>query len=1125
MRRILIGSQDVFSHMYINQEWLRLKPQSHDGSNCLIHTTNPDIFYTSDYQLTSGSGSVGGTIFYNELIPGVPPYLDDDEMSNSSGYTRRNFPFQIPMELDPEDPDVLYAGYGTLRKSISGGTLFKLEPHTISPLDSNRILAMAFSASNPNIIYIATLGYWADATGAVSTSYNSETHAMRLSLFVHYNKGIDAPGFDWIDISPQSPGLYAYINSIVVSPTDPNKIWITYSNIWHDNLFNNANVYQGTRDPITETWTWNNYSSGLPEAPTNRIICQAGTNNKLWVSVDGDELHSGGVYYRDGDMTTWEEFGSGLPHAIVTDIEIDYCTGKLGAATFGAGIWEVDLPVVENPVPLEISSNTTWSTNKDLVVDVVIKSGSTLTINNGAIINMAAKSRIIVERSAKLIVEDATITNLCGVMWQGIEVWGQGNAIPHPTIGSILGGSYPSGSADHGVVLLNENATIENARNGITTSKYDEVEHPELFRGGIIVAHGANFINCRRAVEFMQFDYAPNQIDDDNISEFYRCNFEVNENYPCEEELFAHVSMWDVDGVIFIANTFSDLRDDDCKNEARGIYSIDATYTVASVVCGGATPCDEEYGHFTGLYRGIQAENANYRPRDIVVSDIIFTNNYRGILLSNVDNSLVISNSFSVPDISEPSNNAYGIYFEDCSGYHVENNSFTTYGSYDDASPYNAGMYVVNNSNAQTEVYRNTFSDLEAGIRVQTNNSKLQIKCNTFSDVIAKHDIYVTNTGELGDQGKCLNSGFSNCERVASPAGNKFLNSWTNNTSDIKLFDGHPELKYKHHTGADYAPTWYTTGATTFVNPIPCSYPDNLGSCYACQSTLPEGGSGYRVSGEAEDQTAYALYQDLLAVKAQIQALEEELLTETEYVLEYDLEMLAESDELDYLSAKIETLLEKVANRYVLENKADSAISILEQEDLEWTSRRIVDIYLMIGDYTSASTALDLLPADGAENAEYKKLTQIQLTLFSDSLGWEDIDEDQKTVLLELAGKQTKSGVAAENILHFTEGTDFEEVFDPEELTPRMIDTELSETIQVYPNPATDELFINLQSSNETDAYTIRIFNVTGTKLYFAPLASNSLHTMDIANLPNGLLYIQILKNNAPAYIVKIVHL
>ncbi len=79
--------------------------------------------------------------------------------------------------------------------------------------------------------------------------------------------------------------------------------------------------------------------------------------------------------------------------------------------------------------------------------------------------------------------------------------------------------------------------------------------------------------------------------------------------------------------------------------------------------------------------------------------------------------------------------------------------------------------------------------------------------------------------------------------------------------------------------------------------------------------------------------------------------------------------------------------------------------------------------------------------------------------------------------------------------------------------------------ISFYPNPATDELFINLQSSNETDAYTIRIFNVTGTKLYFAPLASNSLHTMDIANLPSGLLYIQILKNNDPAYMVKIVHL
>jgi len=161
-KRIVIGSQDVYSHIFDEGEWERILPSSHDGSNTLINFENPDIFYTSDYQCENPpTCDQFGDIFYNELNPAIPAGMNYAELGNNAGAERRIFPNQIAMTMAPDDADVIYAGYGTLRKSISGGgALFKLEPHPGIPTDSNSILSIAVSQSNSNIIYITTVGYW-----------------------------------------------------------------------------------------------------------------------------------------------------------------------------------------------------------------------------------------------------------------------------------------------------------------------------------------------------------------------------------------------------------------------------------------------------------------------------------------------------------------------------------------------------------------------------------------------------------------------------------------------------------------------------------------------------------------------------------------------------------------------------------------------------------------------------------------------------------------------------------------------------------------------------------------------------------------------------------------------------
>ena len=49
-----------------------------------------------------------------------------------------------------------------------------------------------------------------------------------------------------------------------------------------------------------------------------------------------------GVYFKTGSKD-WEKLGQSLPNVIVSDIDINYTEKKLVAATFGRGLWHVDI--------------------------------------------------------------------------------------------------------------------------------------------------------------------------------------------------------------------------------------------------------------------------------------------------------------------------------------------------------------------------------------------------------------------------------------------------------------------------------------------------------------------------------------------------------------------------------------------------------------------------------------------------------------------------------------------------------------------------------------------------------------------------------------------------------------
>lgn len=275
---IIAGNQDNGTVMLRSGEWYEII--GGDGMECFIDYDDVSIIYGTVYRGQIRK-SVNGGAGFDTITP-------DNSLKGA---------WITPIVMHPKYPNILYAGYHKVYKTINGGKSWKV----LSDFQTgnNNLLAMAIAPSNDKVLYIAT---------------RSEV----------YRTSDD--GESWISITSGLPSSSR--TAIAVSETNHNKLWITVSGF---EAF--KKVYQS--DDGGQTWY--NYSEGLPNLPVNNIVYQKSSNNGLYIATDI------GVYYRSGSMEVWEKYGSGLPNVSVYDLEIHYSTDKIRAATHGRGVWEADL--------------------------------------------------------------------------------------------------------------------------------------------------------------------------------------------------------------------------------------------------------------------------------------------------------------------------------------------------------------------------------------------------------------------------------------------------------------------------------------------------------------------------------------------------------------------------------------------------------------------------------------------------------------------------------------------------------------------------------------------------------------------------------------------------------------
>lgn len=270
-----------------------------DGMEALIDHTDPSIVF-SEVQF-------GGIIRYSRDGEQIDKFISNDDGEDGGWIT--------PYIMHPNDHDVLYFGFENVWKSVDkGDNLEKISDFrassTISILKQHPTQPEYLLTYVDNILYMTS-----------------------------------DEGLTWTDISSGLPGQS--VTDATFGYSDPETIWVTFSN-----YSSSDKIYKS----IDGGNSWGNQSDGLPFVPVNCVLSENSCAEGVYVGTDI------GVFYKDNDLNEWIAFGNGLPNVMVRELEMQYSTNTLFAATFGRGVWTAEVdgssPVDQVLTFTEVSDKT-----------------------------------------------------------------------------------------------------------------------------------------------------------------------------------------------------------------------------------------------------------------------------------------------------------------------------------------------------------------------------------------------------------------------------------------------------------------------------------------------------------------------------------------------------------------------------------------------------------------------------------------------------------------------------------------------------------------------------------------------------------------------------------------------
>src|SRR6185437_15354214 len=246
-----------------------------------------------------------------------------------------------PWILDPQNPSNIILGTCRVwRGPASGGVQSPIS----TMLDGNN---GSYCDGNAEIRSLAASGQSSDAAGAPERIYAGmaglyDGGATAAGHLFAQSIAPDGTASQWIDLSNN---VYRFnpngfdISSIYVDPHSPagQTVYLTVQGV------GSLHAYFSTDGGSI----WENISNGLSDAPANSIVVDPNDANTVYLATDA------GVYYTQNVTSCaqmasacWSPFGSALPNVPVTQLSLISTTSgpALRAATFGRGVWQIDLP-------------------------------------------------------------------------------------------------------------------------------------------------------------------------------------------------------------------------------------------------------------------------------------------------------------------------------------------------------------------------------------------------------------------------------------------------------------------------------------------------------------------------------------------------------------------------------------------------------------------------------------------------------------------------------------------------------------------------------------------------------------------------------------------------------------
>lgn len=444
-----------------------------------------------------------------------------------------------------------------------------------------------------------------------------------------------------------------------------------------------------------------------------------------------------------------------------------------------------------NPTELFDGGNPDRSTTQTYS-RITVKSGTTLTITN---ITLEISERIIVERNAKLIVENATLTAPCdNLLWTGIEVNGN-PSLGHPPKSVIDQGMYPNSADHHGLVIIN-GSTIQHSINGVKTTHSNQT--PLNLHNGIVIVENSVFINNKHSVVLIgnNMDVTSRLLNNQFIIDHEFRTHNSGTVMPKAQVRLKNVSNYKMDDNIFISHQ-------DEFGNSTAIWTDDTDFNLTD-------------SHFTNFNHGIEAYNGlTPLNRQTIVERCTFNDNARSMVFSgyhaDIDDGdagkdrgdfglFIYKNTVNMRDALQghfdDQEANWGIRLEACRDYMVSTNDIDGGYQYDDtelnlqdqSDIYTTGYAIqVNDSPAimdQTNyiqknhigVNADIVTALHSGVKVWNDNPTLQILCNDFTNKMFYSENYGSSSNNVPvalNQGSC-GEDFDVRRPETAPAGNTF---------------------------------------------------------------------------------------------------------------------------------------------------------------------------------------------------------------------------------------------------------------------------------------------------------------------------------------------------------------